>query len=281
MIQHTINVNGKLLSLSPTVVMGIINITPDSFYARSRANNEEAIRNRVCQIVEEGGGIIDVGAYSSRHDACEVSQDEEMKRLRTGLRIIRDTNSTLPISVDTFRADVARMCVEEYGVSIINDISAGQLDSNMFHTVAQLQVPYIMMHMRGTPQTMQQQTTYQNLVTEMFLYFSSRINQLRELGLNDIIIDPGFGFAKTLEQNYELLQRMDDFQELNVPVLVGMSRKSMIYNLLGITSEEALNGTTIVNTIALMKGAAILRVHDVRSCVEAVTIFEKMKDTTL
>ena len=281
MIQHTINVNGKLLSLSPTVVMGIINITPDSFYARSRANNEEAIRNRVCQIVEEGGGIIDVGAYSSRPDACEVSQDEEMKRLRTGLRIIRDTNSTLPISVDTFRADVARMCVEEYGVSIINDISAGQLDSNMFHTVAQLQVPYIMMHMRGTPQTMQQQTTYQNLVTEMFLYFSSRINQLRELGLNDIIIDPGFGFAKTLEQNYELLQRMDDFQELNVPVLVGMSRKSMIYNLLGITSEEALNGTTIVNTIALMKGAAILRVHDVRSCVEAVTIFEKMKDTTL
>ena len=204
-----------------------------------------------------------------------------MKRLRTGLRIIRDTNSTLPISVDTFRADVARMCVEEYGVSIINDISAGQLDSNMFHTVAQLQVPYIMMHMRGTPQTMQQQTTYQNLVTEMFLYFSSRINQLRELGLNDIIIDPGFGFAKTLEQNYELLQRMDDFQELNVPVLVGMSRKSMIYNLLGITPEEALNGTTIVNTIALMKGAAILRVHDVRSCVEAVTIFEKMKDTTL
>lgn len=281
MIQHTINVNGKLLSLSPTVVMGIINITPDSFYARSRANNEEAIRNRVCQIVEEGGGIIDVGAYSSRRDACEVSQDEEMKRLRTGLRIIRDTNSTLPISVDTFRADVARMCVEEYGVSIINDISAGQLDSNMFHTVAQLQVPYIMMHMRGTPQTMQQQTTYQNLVTEMFLYFSSRINQLRELGLNDIIIDPGFGFAKTLEQNYELLQRMDDFQELNVPVLVGMSRKSMIYNLLGITPEEALNGTTIVNTIALMKGAAILRVHDVRSCVEAVTIFEKMKDTTL
>lgn len=281
MIQHTINVNGKLLSLSPTVVMGIINITPDSFYARSRANNEEAIRNRVCQIVEEGGGIIDVGAYSSRPDACEVSQDEEMKRLRTGLRIIRDTNSTLPISVDTFRADVARMCVEEYGVSIINDISAGQLDSNMFHTVAQLQVPYIMMHMRGTPQTMQQQTTYQNLVTEMFLYFSSRINQLRELGLNDIIIDPGFGFAKTLEQNYELLQRLDDFQELNVPVLVGMSRKSMIYNLLGITSEEALNGTTIVNTIALMKGAAILRVHDVRSCVEAVTIFEKMKDTTL
>ncbi len=281
MIQHTINVNGKLLSLSPTVVMGIINITPDSFYARSRANNEEAIRNRVCQIVEEGGGIIDVGAYSSRPDACEVSQDEEMKRLRTGLRIIRDTNSTLPISVDTFRADVARMCVEEYGVSIINDISAGQLDSNMFHTVAQLQVPYIMMHMRGTPQTMQQQTTYQNLVTEMFLYFSSRINQLRELGLNDIIIDPGFGFAKTLEQNYELLQRMDDFQELNVPVLVGMSRKSMIYNLLGITPEEALNGTTIVNTIALMKGAAILRVHDVRSCVEAVTIFEKMKDTTL
>ena len=281
MIQHTINVNGKLLSLSPTVVMGIINITPDSFYARSRANNEEAIRNRVCQIVEEGGGIIDVGAYSSRPDACEVSQDEEMKRLRTGLRIIRDTNSTLPISVDTFRADVARMCVEEYGVSIINDISAGQLDSNMFHTVAQLQVPYIMMHMRGTPQTMQQQTTYQNLVTEMFLYFSSRINQLRELGLNDIIIDPGFGFAKTLVQNYELLQRLDDFQELNVPVLVGMSRKSMIYNLLGITPEEALNGTTIVNTIALMKGAAILRVHDVRSCVEAVTIFEKMKDTTL
>ena len=281
MIQHTINVNGKLLSLSPAVVMGIINITPDSFYARSRANNEEAIRNRVCQIVEEGGGIIDVGAYSSRPDACEVSQDEEMKRLRTGLRIIRDTNSTLPISVDTFRADVARMCVEEYGVSIINDISAGQLDSNMFHTVAQLQVPYIMMHMRGTPQTMQQQTTYQNLVTEMFLYFSSRINQLRELGLNDIIIDPGFGFAKTLEQNYELLQRLDDFQELNVPVLVGMSRKSMIYNLLGITPEEALNGTTIVNTIALMKGAAILRVHDVRSCVEAVTIFEKMKDTTL
>ena len=279
MRQHTINVNGSLLSLYPPVVMGIINLTPDSFYAGSRVNDEKTLRNRVRQIADEGGSIIDIGAYSSRPDARDVNQEEEMRRLRDGLKIIRDTECNLPISVDTFRADVARMCVEEYGVSIINDISAGQLDKNMFQTVARLQVPYIMMHMRGTPQTMQQQTSYRDLVAEMFLYFSIRINQLHELGVNDIIIDPGFGFAKTQEQNYELLSRLEDFQELNMPILVGISRKSMIYNLLDTTPTEALNGTTVVNTIALMKGASILRVHDVRPCVEAVTIFEKTNTT--
>ena len=277
---HTINVGGKLLSLSPAVVMGIINITPDSFYAKSKVNDEESLRQRVLQIINDGGKIIDVGAYSSRPGAKNVSQEEEMTRLRHSLKIIQEASCDLPISVDTFRSDVAKMCVEEYGVNIINDISAGQLDNNMFETVARLQVPYVIMHMRGNPQTMQENTQYQDLIADMFLYFSQKINRLQDLGVNDIIIDPGFGFSKTLDQNYKLLQRLEDFKEFELPILVGVSRKSMIYKYLGGEPEDALNGTSIINTIALLKGANILRVHDVKACADAIKIIEKMNDNT-
>ncbi len=277
---HTINVGGKLLSLSPAVVMGIINITPDSFYAKSKVNDEESLRQRVLQIINDGGKIIDVGAYSSRPGAKNVSQEEEMTRLRHSLKIIQEASCDLPISVDTFRSDVAKMCVEEYGVNIINDISAGQLDNNMFETVARLQVPYVIMHMRGNPQTMQENTQYQDLIADMFLYFSQKINRLQDLGVNDIIIDPGFGFSKTLDQNYKLLQRLEDFREFDLPILVGVSRKSMIYKYLGGEPEDALNGTSIINTIALLKGANILRVHDVKACADAIKIIEKMNDNT-
>ena len=277
---HTINVGGKLLSLSPAVVMGIINITPDSFYAKSKVNDEESLRQRVLQIINDGGKIIDVGAYSSRPGAKNVSQEEEMTRLRHSLKIIQEASCDLPISVDTFRSDVAKMCVEEYGVNIINDISAGQLDNNMFETVARLQVPYVIMHMRGNPQTMQENTQYQDLITDMFLYFSQKINRLQDLGVNDIIIDPCFGFSKTLDQNYKLLQRLEDFREFDLPILVGVSRKSMIYKYLGGEPEDALNGTSIINTIALLKGANILRVHDVKACADAIKIIEKMNDNT-
>ena len=277
---HTINVGGKLLSLSPAVVMGIINITPDSFYAKSKVNDEESLRQRVLQIINDGGKIIDVGAYSSRPGAKNVSQEEEMTRLRHSLKIIQEASCDLPISVDTFRSDVAKMCVEEYGVNIINDISAGQLDKNMFETVARLQVPYVIMHMRGNPQTMQENTQYQDLIADMFLYFSQKINRLQDLGVNDIIIDPGFGFSKTLDQNYKLLQRLEDFREFDLPILIGVSRKSMIYKYLGGEPEDALNGTSIINTIALLKGANILRVHDVKACADAIKIIEKMNDNT-
>ena len=277
---HTINVGGKLLSLSPAVVMGIINITPDSFYAKSKVNDEESLRQRVLQIINDGGKIIDVGAYSSRPGAKNVSQEEEMTRLRHSLKTIQEASCDLPISVDTFRSDVAKMCVEEYGVNIINDISAGQLDNNMFETVARLQVPYVIMHMRGNPQTMQENTQYQDLIADMFLYFSQKINRLQDLGVNDIIIDPGFGFSKTLDQNYKLLQRLEDFREFDLPILIGVSRKSMIYKYLGGEPEDALNGTSIINTIALLKGANILRVHDVKACADAIKIIEKMNDNT-
>ena len=196
------------------------------------------------------------------------------------MKTIQEASCDLPISVDTFRSDVAKMCVEEYGVNIINDISAGQLDNNMFETVARLQVPYVIMHMRGNPQTMQENTQYQDLIADMFLYFSQKINRLQDLGVNDIIIDPGFGFSKTLDQNYKLLQRLEDFREFDLPILIGVSRKSMIYKYLGGEPEDALNGTSIINTIALLKGANILRVHDVKACADAIKIIEKMNDNT-
>ena len=277
-LPYTINIKGKLLSLSQPIVMGIVNLTPDSFYIKSRKNTEKDIRERVLQIIDEGGDIIDVGAYSSRPGAEDVSPEEEMRRLREGLKIIRETNPHIPLSVDTFRADVAKMCVEEYGIDIVNDISAGELDPNMLQTVAALQIPYVMMHMKGNPRTMQISPNYKDLIGEMFLYFSSKIKKLQDLGLHDIILDPGFGFAKTLEQNYELLNRLEDFKEFHLPILVGVSRKSMIYKLLGGTSTDALNGTTAVHVIALLKGANILRVHDVKACVEAIRIIEKMKE---
>ncbi|WP_297272986.1 dihydropteroate synthase [uncultured Bacteroides sp.] len=273
-----INVNGRLMDLSPPRVMGILNVTPDSFYAGSRMQTEEAIAQRVRQIVDEGADMIDIGAYSSRPNAHHVSQEEEMERLRMGLAVLRRVAPEAVVSVDTFRADVARMCVEEYGVAIINDIAAGEMDGKMFETVADLRVPYIMMHMQGTPQDMQQRPHYDNLLKEVFLYFAKKVQQLRDLGVKDMILDPGFGFGKTLEHNYELLAHLEDFSVFELPVLVGVSRKSMIYKLLDTTPADALNGTTVVDTICLLKGADILRVHDVRQAVETVKIVEKMRD---
>ena len=272
-----INVNGSLLDLSVPCVMGILNITPDSFYAGSRMQTEAEITARAQQILDEGAGIIDIGAYSSRPNAENVSSHEEMERLRMGLEILRKTQPGAVISVDTFRADVARMCVEEYGVAIINDIAAGEMDADMFRTVAELNVPYIMMHMQGTPQNMQQHPHYDNLLKEVFLYFAQKVQQLRDLGMKDIILDPGFGFGKTVEHNYELLAHLEEFRIFELPLLVGVSRKSMIYRLLGNTPQDALNGTTVLDTICLLKGADILRVHDVREAVETVKIVEAMR----
>ena len=273
-----INVNGSLLDLSQPRVMGILNVTPDSFYAGSRTQTKAEIARRVKQIVSEGAAIIDIGAYSSRPNADNVSAREEMERLRMGLKILFEIQPDAVVSVDTFRADVARMCVEEYGVAIINDIAAGEMDADMFHTVAALNVPYIMMHMQGTPQSMQQHPHYDNLLKEVFLYFARKVQQLRDLGVKDIILDPGFGFGKTMEHNYELLSHLEEFRIFELPLLVGVSRKSMIYRLLDITPLEALNGTTVLDTICLLKGADILRVHDVKEAVETVRIVQAMRN---
>lgn len=275
-----INVNGSLLDLSQPRVMGILNVTPDSFYAGSRTQTEAEIIRRVKQIVSEGAAIIDIGAYSSRPNADNVSAREEMERLRMGLKILFEIQPDAVVSVDTFRADVARMCVEEYGVAIINDIAAGEMDADMFHTVAALNVPYIMMHMQGTPQSMQQHPHYDNLLEEVLLYFARKVQQLRDLGVKDIILDPGFGFGKTIEHNYELLSHLEDFRIFELPLLVGVSRKSMIYRLLDITPQEALNGTTVLDTICLLKGADILRVHDVKEAVETVRIVQAMRNNS-
>lgn len=277
-MMHTLNLRGKLYSLCEPKIMGILNVTPDSFYAESRTSDEEHIVARVQQLMDDGADMIDIGGYSSRPGADDVSPEEEMNRLRRGLRVVRRLYPEVPISVDTFRADVARMCVEEEGADIINDISGGMMDRQMFRTVARLGVPYILMHMQGTPDTMQQAPHYDNLRREVMLYFAERIDRLCQMGAKDIIVDPGFGFGKTLEHNYELFHHLDDFNLFNLPLLVGISRKSMIYKLLGGTPQTSLNGTTVLNTIALMKGAHILRVHDVKEAVEAKRIVMKMKE---
>ena len=279
-ILKSLNVNGRLLDLSTPQVMGILNVTPDSFYAGSRSRTEAEIAARACQILDEGASIIDIGAYSSRSNAEHISPEEEMQRLRTGLEILNRNHPDAIISVDTFRAEVARQCVEEYGAAIINDISAGEMDEQMFPTVARLNVPYIMMHMHGTPQNMQKEPHYENLLKEVFMYFARKVRQLRDLGMKDIILDPGFGFGKTLEHNYELMAHLEEFGIFELPLLVGVSRKSMIYRLFGATPQEALNGTTVLDTVALMKGADILRVHDVREAVEAVRLIEKLKSVS-
>ena len=279
-ILKSLNVNGRLLDLSTPQVMGILNVTPDSFYAGSRSRTEAEIAARACQILDEGASIIDIGAYSSRPNAEHISPEEEMQRLRTGLEILNRNHPDAIISVDTFRAEVARQCVEEYGAAIIKDIWAGEMDEQMFPTVARLNVPYIMMHMQGTPQNMQKEPHYENLLKEVFMYFARKVRQLRDLGMKDIILDPGFGFGKTLEHNYELMAHLEEFGIFELPLLVGVSRKSMIYRLFGATPQEALNGTTVLDTVALMKGADILRVHDVREAVEAVRLIEKLKSVS-
>lgn len=277
-MSYSINCRGRLLDLTVPRVMGILNVTPDSFYAGSRVQTEEEIANRARQILDQGADIIDVGAYSSRPNAEHISASEEMRRLETGLKIIRTNHPDAIISVDTFRADVAEWCVRSYEVDIINDIAAGQMDEAMFPLVARLGVPYIMMHMKGTPQNMQLQPHYDNLIQEVFLYFAERVQRLRDLGAKDLILDPGFGFGKTLDHNYALMNHLEDFSIFELPLLVGVSRKSMIYRLLNSTPQEALNGTTVLNTVALLKGANILRVHDVSVAMEAVRIIRKLQE---
>ena len=272
---YTINVNGTLMDLSTPRVMGIVNVTPDSFFAGSRTQTEDAIARRVEQLMAEGADILDIGGYSSRPGAADVSPEEECERLRLGLGVIRRVSPGAVVSVDTFRADVARMCVEEYGAAIINDISGGEMDAEMFPTVARLGVPYVLMHMQGTPQHMQDAPHYDDVLRDVFLYFARKVQQLRDLGAKDIILDPGFGFGKTLEDNYTLLAHLDEFPSVfGLPVLVGVSRKSMITKVLGITPAEALNGTSVLNTLCLTKSASILRVHDVRPAVEAVRLVQ-------
>lgn len=277
MLHKTLNIKGKLTSLDTPLVMGILNVTPDSFYADSRKQTEAAIEERIQAILSEGGTIIDVGGYSSRPDAIEVSPEKEMERVAVALDILRRHYPEVAVSVDTFRADVARCSVEKYGVAIINDISGGELDKEMFPAVASLNVPYIMMHMRGTPQTMQQHTDYKDMMEDILLYFAAKVRELNLMGVNDIVLDPGFGFSKTLEQNYLLMGHLREFDQFGLPLLVGVSRKSMIYKFLGGTPSESLNGTTVLNTVALLNGADILRVHDVRAAVEAVKIVDKLK----
>lgn len=274
-MEKTLNLKGDLVSLATPLIMGILNVTPDSFFVDSRKQDEAAIDARIQQILSEGGDLIDIGGYSSRPDAAEVTPAEEMRRLEVALSLLQRHYPQVPVSVDTFRADIARRCAEVYGVAMINDISGGELDAQMFSTVADLHIPYIMMHMRGTPQTMQQHCDYTDLMEEIMRYFARKVGQLRLLGVNDIILDPGFGFSKTLAQNYELMAHLDEFKAFDLPLLVGVSRKSMIYKLLGGTPADSLNGTTVLHTYALLHGASILRVHDVKAAVEVRTIINQ------
>ncbi|WP_294079605.1 dihydropteroate synthase [Proteiniphilum sp. UBA5384] len=274
----TININGKLIDFSTPKVMGIMNLTPDSFYAGSRTEGAHEIVERCYQIISEGGTMIDIGAQSTSPASRFLAAKEEAERLMPSLGLIRKEFPDAILSVDTFYADVAKQAVEEYGVNMINDISGGQLDERMFPVVAQLNVPYILMHMRGTPQTMQEMTRYDNFIQDILYYFSERKAKLNLLGVNDVIIDPGFGFSKTISQNYELMAYLKYFHIFEEPILVGVSRKSMIYRLLDTTPAESLNGTSVLNTLALLSGANILRVHDVKEAVECIKIITKISD---
>ncbi len=274
-INLSINCNGKLVDLNTPKVMGVLNITPDSFYDGGRYKDAKSILNQTEKLISEGATFLDIGAYSSRPGADFISENEELKRIVPVVELIQKNNPDVLISIDSFRAKVIRECVSA-GAVISNDISAGKLDPDMIKTVGELGVPYIMMHMRGTPQTMKNHTTYQHLINEIYAYFSKQIELARQHNITDIIIDPGFGFAKTLAQNYELLKQMEFFKNLNCPILTGVSRKSMIYKVLGCTAEEALNGTTALNMVALMNGACILRVHDVKEAVECIKLFNQL-----
>ncbi|WP_418509323.1 dihydropteroate synthase [Corallibacter sp.] len=271
----TINCKGKLIDLSIPKVMGILNLTPDSFFDGGQYKSKKSITEQVALMLQEGATFIDIGAYSSRPNADFVSEADELKRLLPIITLLTKTFPDICISIDTFRSEVAKQAIHA-GAAIINDISAGQLDNKMLETVAKLQVPYIMMHMRGTPKTMQQLTSYNNLTKDILFYFSEKITEAKTLGIIDIIVDPGFGFAKTREQNFELLNNLELFKHIEKPLLAGVSRKSMIYKTLNITPKEALNGTTVINTMALQKGASILRVHDVKEAMECVKLFSEL-----
>lgn len=271
----TINCKGELIDLSIPKVMGILNVTPNSFFDGGKYKNENEILSQVDKMLSEGAAFIDIGAYSSKPSAEFVTEQEEIDRIVPAIELILKHFPETLLSIDTFRAEVAKASIES-GAAIINDIAAGELDEKMFDVIAHYNVPYIMMHMRGNPQTMQSLTQYDDISKEMLFYFSEKVKKARSLGINDLILDPGFGFAKTTDQNYEVMQKMELFNVLDLPVLAGISRKSMIYKTLDIMPQEALNGTTFLNTIALTKGAKILRVHDVKEAVECVTLFEKL-----
>ena len=268
---NSINCNGKLIDLSTPKIMGILNITPDSFFDGGKYTNTAAIILQVDKMLKEGATFIDIGAYSSRPGAKHISEKEELERILPVVKLLIQEFPKILISVDTFRSTIAEQCIQN-GACMVNDISAGNMDTTMFSTIAKLQVPYIIMHMQGTPQNMQTNPTYENVVKDVLYYFSKKINKLQNLGVNDIITDVGFGFGKTVEQNYELLKHLDLFKNLNTPMLAGLSRKSMLFKPLEITKDNALNATTSANTIALLKGANILRVHDVKEAFEAVKI---------
>lgn len=274
-----INYNGQLVSLATPKVMGILNVTPDSFFDGGEYTTNERCLQRIREMVNQGVDIIDVGGYSTRPGAAEVSADEEVKRISPVVALIKKHFPQVMISIDTFRASVANAVIQTHGTCIINDVSGGNLDKEMFKTVASLGVPYVLMHMRGTPQTMQQHTQYTDVATDVIYELSERLNTLYKLGAKDVMIDPGFGFAKTVDQNYELFNKMNRFQIFSEPLLVGVSRKSMIYKELGTDASDSLNGTTVLNTLALQSGANILRVHDVKQAVEAVTLVGKLKST--
>jgi len=279
----TLNCNGKLICIDRPVTMGIVNVTPDSFYDGGSYNTELDLLKRCEAIIAEGGDIIDIGAASTRPGAQQIDTEEELRRLDWALQCVRPHFPETIISVDTYRAATAKRMVENYGVDIINDISAGTLDAAMFETVAALNVPYILTHIKGTPATMQENPAYDNLMEEVINFFSKSVHRLRKLGVKDIIIDPGFGFGKTIAHNYEILQHLNDFAIFDLPILVGVSRKAMIYKLLETDTQHALNGTTVVNTLALLGGADILRVHDIKEAVECIKIVSSFQfsDTQL
>lgn len=275
---YSLNLRGRLVTIDRPWVMGIINVTPDSFYSGSRVVDEPTLVERVRQMIAEGADVIDLGACSTRPGSEQVDARGEMERLQWAIAVIRREAPDVILSVDTYRAAVACRCVEEWGADIINDISGGTIDGEMFATVAKLHVPYVLMHMRGTPETMSSLTDYDDVTADVLEWMARRIDELRQLGVADVIADPGFGFAKTLDQNYELLARLNAFHALDAPLLVGVSRKRMIYTPLDCVADEALNGTTVINTIALMQGAHILRVHDVKAAAQAVKLVTMTRD---
>jgi dihydropteroate synthase len=268
-----LNIRGNLFDLSRPAVMGILNVTPDSFYDGGRYISEKALLERAGKILEEGGSFIDIGGYSTRPGAGDVSPEEEMKRVVPAVRRVIKNFPQSIISIDTFRAKVAEAAINE-GAAMINDVSGGSFDRSIFEVAARFKVPYVLMHTKGTPQTMMKEAVYQDLLQEIMDYFTRKITELREAGVNDIILDPGFGFAKTVDHNFELMGKLKYLQIFNLPVLAGISRKSMIYKKLNTTPENTLNGTTVLNTVSLLNGASILRVHDVRECIEAVKLYK-------
>ncbi len=274
-INMTINCKGKLIDVTTPKVMGILNLTPDSFYDGGKYKNESEIVSQVETMLKNGATFIDIGAYSSRPNATHISEAEELQRLLPIITLLIEEFPEIIISIDTFRSEVAKQGIQA-GAALINDISAGKLDENMLQTVANLQVPYIMMHMKGTPQNMKEHANYNNIMKELLFYFSERINEAKKLGIKDIIVDPGFGFAKNTAQNFEVLKHLELLETLKFPILAGVSRKSMIYKTLENTAQEALNGTTVLNTIALQKGATILRVHDVKEATETIKLTDQL-----